>query len=215
MSGLWRGSRRGLCSCWLPLRVAVLQWHFAFHCGERWDQLQRQRSTTTTTPEPPLRNQHVHSPRSLLRFHEIRQLDQPVREASDPASPRGARLDNHPSVHLKLLRAPSTPPRPQAATRTSNKPLAMASAIFFLDLKGKTLLARNYRGDIPMSAVEQFPVLLSEAEEESSAVPPCFSHEGINVRLPLSTAACSLATLTDRARRSISTSGTITSTSSP
>ncbi|OOO08387.1 cation efflux protein [Aspergillus oryzae] len=56
----------------------------------------------------------------------------------------------------------------------------MASAIFFLDLKGKTLLARNYRGDIPMSAVEKFPILLSDAEEESSAVPPCFSHEGIN-----------------------------------
>ncbi|KAI0167824.1 Mu homology domain-containing protein [Pestalotiopsis sp. NC0098] len=56
----------------------------------------------------------------------------------------------------------------------------MTSALFFLDLKGKTLLARNYRGDIPMSAVEKFPVLLSEAEEESSAVPPCFSHEGIN-----------------------------------
>jgi len=56
----------------------------------------------------------------------------------------------------------------------------MASALFFLDLKGKTLLARNYRGDIPMSSVENFPVLLSEAEEESSAVPPCFSHEGIN-----------------------------------
>jgi len=33
-----------------------------------------------------------------------------------------------------------------------------------------------------MSAVEKFPVLLSEAEDESSAVPPCFSHEGINVR---------------------------------
>ena len=33
-----------------------------------------------------------------------------------------------------------------------------------------------------MSAVEKFPVLLLEAEEESSAVPPCFSHEGINVR---------------------------------
>ena len=44
-----------------------------------------------------------------------------------------------------------------------------------------TLLARNYRGDIPMSAVEKFPILLSEAEEESSAVPPCFSDEGINV----------------------------------
>jgi hypothetical protein len=32
-----------------------------------------------------------------------------------------------------------------------------------------------------MSAVEKFPILLLEAEEESSAVPPCFSHEGINV----------------------------------
>jgi AP-1 complex subunit mu len=32
-----------------------------------------------------------------------------------------------------------------------------------------------------MSAVEKFPILLSEAEEESSAVPPCFSHDGINV----------------------------------
>lgn len=34
-----------------------------------------------------------------------------------------------------------------------------------------------------MSAVEKFPILLSEAEEESSAVPPCFSDEGINVRV--------------------------------
>lgn len=32
-----------------------------------------------------------------------------------------------------------------------------------------------------MSAVEKFPILLSDAEEESSAVAPCFSHEGINV----------------------------------
>lgn len=31
-----------------------------------------------------------------------------------------------------------------------------------------------------MSAIEKFPTLLSEAEDESSAVPPCFSHEGIN-----------------------------------
>lgn len=35
-----------------------------------------------------------------------------------------------------------------------------------------------------MSAVEKFPILLSDAEEESSAVPPCFSHEGINVCCP-------------------------------
>lgn len=56
----------------------------------------------------------------------------------------------------------------------------MASAVFFLDLKGKPLLSRNYRGDIPMSAVEKFPLLLLEAEEESSVVPPLFSREGIN-----------------------------------
>lgn len=31
-----------------------------------------------------------------------------------------------------------------------------------------------------MSAVEKFPLLLLEAEEESSVVPPCFSREGIN-----------------------------------
>ena len=34
-----------------------------------------------------------------------------------------------------------------------------------------------------MSAVEKFPILLSEAEEESSAVPPCFTHEGVNASL--------------------------------
>jgi hypothetical protein len=56
----------------------------------------------------------------------------------------------------------------------------------------QTLLARNYRGDIPMSAVEKFPILLSEAEEESSAVPPCFSHEGINVTILFDIACCSL-----------------------
>ncbi|ANB10944.1 Apm1p [Sugiyamaella lignohabitans] len=56
----------------------------------------------------------------------------------------------------------------------------MASAIFFLDLKGKHLLSRNYRGDIPMSAVDKFPILLMEAEEETSIVPPTISHEGVN-----------------------------------
>jgi AP-1 complex subunit mu len=57
----------------------------------------------------------------------------------------------------------------------------MASAVFFLDMKGKPLLYRNYRGDVPVSAVEKFPMLLMEAEEESGVIPPCFSHEGINV----------------------------------
>ncbi|CAG8697247.1 10941_t:CDS:2, partial [Racocetra fulgida] len=56
----------------------------------------------------------------------------------------------------------------------------MASAVFVLDLKGKVLISRNYRGDIPMSAVEKFMPLVLEAEEEQQAPTPCFTHEGIN-----------------------------------
>lgn len=56
----------------------------------------------------------------------------------------------------------------------------MASAVFFMDQKGKPLLSRNYRGDIPMSAAEKFPLLLMEAEEESAVVYPCLSHKGVN-----------------------------------
>ena len=65
----------------------------------------------------------------------------------------------------------------------------MASAIFFLDLKGKTLLARNYRGDIPMSAVDKFMPLLLDAEEENAAPAPCISHEGVNVHPTIPTAS--------------------------
>jgi AP-1 complex subunit mu len=54
------------------------------------------------------------------------------------------------------------------------------SALYFLDSKGKTLLSRNYRGDIPVSAVDQFPILLIAAEQKSTSVPPCLNHEGIN-----------------------------------
>ncbi|KAF5099922.1 hypothetical protein D0Z03_000925 [Geotrichum reessii] len=54
------------------------------------------------------------------------------------------------------------------------------SAIYFLDAKGKTLLSRNYRGDIPVSAVDNFPMLLIAAEQKSTSVPPCLNHEGIN-----------------------------------
>lgn len=49
-----------------------------------------------------------------------------------------------------------------------------------------------------MSAVDQFPILLSEAEEESSAVPPCFSHEGINVCHTIMPALCVCVLVTDR-----------------
>lgn len=55
----------------------------------------------------------------------------------------------------------------------------MASAVYILDLKGKVLISRNYRGDIPTTAVEKFMPLVLEAEEEQAPV-PCFNDEGIN-----------------------------------
>lgn len=50
----------------------------------------------------------------------------------------------------------------------------MVSAIFFLDNKGQPLLSRNYRGDVPLSAVEAFPLLVAENQC------PCITHEGVN-----------------------------------
>lgn len=40
-----------------------------------------------------------------------------------------------------------------------------SSAIFILDVKGKVLVSRNYRGDIDMSVIDKFMPLLMEKEE--------------------------------------------------
>lgn len=53
------------------------------------------------------------------------------------------------------------------------------SAIFILDSKGKSLIARNFRGDVPMGAIDDFVNLVSEAEEEGE-VPPILMGNGIN-----------------------------------
>lgn len=53
-----------------------------------------------------------------------------------------------------------------------------ASAIFILDTKGKVIISRNYRGDVPMSITERFVKLV--VEEESSLVKPVFEEEGVN-----------------------------------
>jgi AP-1 complex subunit mu len=45
------------------------------------------------------------------------------------------------------------------------------SAVFLLDGKGKLLIARNFRGDIPMSAAERFVQRLLEEEDDSNARP--------------------------------------------
>jgi AP-1 complex subunit mu len=40
-----------------------------------------------------------------------------------------------------------------------------ASAVFILDVKGKVIISRNYRGDVPMNCVERFAGHVLEAEE--------------------------------------------------
>uniref|UniRef100_A0A914CBI0 MHD domain-containing protein n=1 Tax=Acrobeloides nanus TaxID=290746 RepID=A0A914CBI0_9BILA len=45
------------------------------------------------------------------------------------------------------------------------------SAIFILDLKGKVIISRNYRGDIDMNVIDKFIPNLADMEEESQFSP--------------------------------------------
>ncbi|TRY55190.1 hypothetical protein DNTS_032669 [Danionella cerebrum] len=53
-----------------------------------------------------------------------------------------------------------------------------ASAVYVLDLKGKVLICRNYRGDVDMSEIEHFMTLLMDKEEEG-ALSPILAHGGV------------------------------------
>ncbi|XP_032060892.1 AP-1 complex subunit mu-2 isoform X1 [Aythya fuligula] len=46
-----------------------------------------------------------------------------------------------------------------------------ASAVFILDLKGKPLISRNYKGDVSMGEIEHFMGLLLQKEEEGALSP--------------------------------------------
>ena len=56
----------------------------------------------------------------------------------------------------------------------------MASLIAILDLKGKPLIQRSYRDDVPPSYIERFLPIILDLEEEGQQVTPCFSKEGVN-----------------------------------
>ena len=65
----------------------------------------------------------------------------------------------------------------------------VASAVFVLDLKGKVLISRDYRGDIQPAAVDRFmPLILaaeeSGADEEGNSgpgyAPPVLSEDGVH-----------------------------------
>ncbi|CCK72717.1 Apm1p KNAG_0L00950 [Huiozyma naganishii CBS 8797] len=55
----------------------------------------------------------------------------------------------------------------------------MASAVYFCDDKGKPLLSRRYKDDVPLSAIDKFSTLLTDLEDESAVIPPCINHNGI------------------------------------
>jgi len=48
------------------------------------------------------------------------------------------------------------------------------SALFVLDLKGRVLLSRDYRGDVSLKVAEKFIIRLNELEEAGKAR-PCWS----------------------------------------
>uniref|UniRef100_A0A7S2B053 MHD domain-containing protein n=1 Tax=Florenciella parvula TaxID=236787 RepID=A0A7S2B053_9STRA len=52
----------------------------------------------------------------------------------------------------------------------------MTSALFVMDLKGKIIISRNYRGDVPMSVSERFSQYIQETEEMEMR--PVFTEEG-------------------------------------
>lgn len=56
----------------------------------------------------------------------------------------------------------------------------MASQIHFLDIKGKPLLSRDYKGDIPAKTIENFPLLLMELEDDEALYRPYIHSQGIN-----------------------------------
>lgn len=51
------------------------------------------------------------------------------------------------------------------------------SAVYVLDVKGKVLISRNYRGDIITSSIEKFMPLVLDKEDEGSSSPICVHGE--------------------------------------
>jgi AP-1 complex subunit mu len=52
------------------------------------------------------------------------------------------------------------------------------SAIFILDLKGKVIISRNYRGDIDMNVIDKFIPILIDTEEEGVQT-PIINHDDV------------------------------------
>jgi len=46
-----------------------------------------------------------------------------------------------------------------------------SSVVYILDLKGKVLISRNYRGDLDMGIIDKFMPLVMDREEEGNITP--------------------------------------------
>lgn len=53
----------------------------------------------------------------------------------------------------------------------------VASAVFIMDLKGKVIISRNYRGDIPMNVSDKFSLHIQEKDEME--LRPVFTLDGV------------------------------------
>lgn len=53
----------------------------------------------------------------------------------------------------------------------------VCSAVYILDLKGKILISRNYRGDIPKSAADRFSLKIQETDGDD--LKPIYTEEGV------------------------------------
>jgi hypothetical protein len=68
---------------------------------------------------------------------------------------------------------------PYSGPHTSHqKKQKMISALYILDLKGKIIISRDYRGDIPINYVERFVTKI--LEEEEASLKPIFEEDGVS-----------------------------------
>lgn len=84
-----------------------------------------------------------------------------------------------PRTNLHKLRGP---PRAECVLAPDHLGvyITMTSLVAILDLKGKPLIQRSYRDDVPSSCIERFLPLVLEIEEDGQQVTPCFSNQGVN-----------------------------------
>ena len=76
-----------------------------------------------------------------------------------------------PSLPRSLSPLSLSPTRARATRRGGAAAKMVASAVYILDVKGKVLISRNYRGDVPANAVDKFMPLAIENEDDESVGP--------------------------------------------